>query len=170
MDCFISAVAQLKASEDTKYDVIYLNTPWNKLSVEQMGKIDLSALTKDEALMYMWADTYTMQSAMELFKLQGFKFESVYQICDVATYPAPEPKMPKVEADGEKMSVTKMMDDGTAPPTPKDSENSETPVAPETSVKTVTKRTKKQRCPPLSLPPRGQPPSSSCSVARGIGM
>lgn len=61
MDNFISAVAQLKASEDTKYDVLYVNTPWNKLSVEQMGKIDLSSLVKDEALMYMWADTYTFR-------------------------------------------------------------------------------------------------------------
>lgn len=143
MDNFISAVTQLKASEDTKYDVIYMNTPWNKLSVEQMGKIDLSALTKDEALMYMWADTYSIQSSIDLFKLQGFKFESVYQICDVATYAAPEVKpRPIAETTAE--------DDGGASSATKTS-TSETPVD-KTEAKPIVKRVKKLRCPPLALP------------------
>jgi len=115
MDNFISAVAQLKDSEDTKYDALYLNTPWNKLTVEQMGKIDLSSLTKDEALMYMWADTYSIKSSIELFKLQGFKFHSVYQICDVATYPAPDPRLLKAAGDAGAtcaISVADVMHDG----------------------------------------------------------
>jgi chromatin remodeling complex protein RSC6 len=154
MDTFISAVAQLKASEDTKYDVLYVNTPWNKLSVEQMGKIDLSALTKDEALMYMWADTYTIQSSMELLRLQGFKFESVYQICDVATYPAQESKLSKPAPEGGKASVAKMMVDGAPPTTPVDAENPETPEtsAEVAAAKTTGKRAKKVRCPPLAVP------------------
>ena len=149
MDNFISAVAQLKSSDDAKYDVLYVNTPWNKLSVEQMGKIDMSSLVKDEALMYMWADTYTIQSAMELFKLQGFKFDSVYQICDVATYPVAEPKLPKDAGEGVTVvSVADILDgDDSSSPT----NTSETPVD-KTVVKTTIKRAKKQRCPPLTLP------------------
>ena len=141
MDNFISAVTQLKASEDTKYDVLYVNTPWNKLSVEQMGKIDLSSLTKDEALMYMWADTYTIHSAIELFRLQGFKFDSVYQICDVASYNVSEPK-PKTTVD----MVTTEDVNATAPP-----ETAQTPVD-KVGTKTTAKRVKKVRCPPLTLP------------------
>ena len=151
MDNFISAVAQLKSSEDTKYDVLYVNTPWNKLSVEQMGKIDLSSLVKEEALMYMWADTYTIQSSIELFKLQGFKFDSVYQICDVATYPVVEPKLPKSAGDseGSAASVAEILLDGDESSAPVDT--SETAVD-KAVVKTTVKRAKKQRCPPLTLP------------------
>ena len=151
MDNFISAVTQLKASEDTKYDVLYVNTPWNKLSVEQMGKIDLSSLTKDEALMYMWADTYSIQASIALFRLQGFKFESVYQICDVATYAAPEPRAKPI---AEMMMGEQ--GDASSPPleTP---ETLETPGASGTTVdkaaaKPTVKRVKKLRCPPLALP------------------
>ncbi|CAM9108705.1 unnamed protein product, partial [Ectocarpus sp. 12 AP-2014] len=154
MGSFISAVAQLKASDDTKYDVLYVNTPWNKLTVEQMAKIDLSSLAKDEALMYMWADTYSMQSSIDLFKLQGFKFDSVYQICDVATYPALEHKPLKAAAGagegGAATSVADAMlgdDDGPKPPV----ESAEAPVD-KAGAKTATKRAKKQRCPPLTLP------------------
>jgi len=147
MDNFISAVAQLKASEDTKYDVLYVNTPWNKLSVEQMGKIDLSSLVKDEALMYMWADTYTIQSSIQLFRLQGFKFDSVYQICDVATYPAPEPK--KAIGEGGTASVAEVLLHGNDAPS-SEAETSE--AVDKAVVKTTVKRAKKQRCPPLTLP------------------
>lgn len=71
MHNFLFAVAQLKASEDTKYDVLYVNTPSNNTSAEQMGNVDLSSLVKDEALMNMWADTHTLQSTIELLKSQG---------------------------------------------------------------------------------------------------
>ncbi len=148
MDNFISAVAQLKASEDTKYDALYVNTPWNKLSVEQMGKIDLSALTKDEALLYMWADTYTIQDAIELFKLQGFKFDSVYQVCDVATYPPPEPK-PKtlpVTAAGEDVGATETAE------TAETAETTSEAAVDKPAAKPAVKRAKKIRCPPLTLP------------------
>lgn len=138
MDNFISAVAQLKASEDTKYDVLYINTPWNKL-----GKIDLSSLTKDEALMYMWADTYSIKSSIDLFKLHGFKYHSVYQICDVATYPAPEAKPLKAASEAVETSVADVMHS---------SGESPEAAADKASVKTATKRVKKQRCPPLTLP------------------
>lgn len=148
MNNFISAVAQLKASEDTKYDVLYVNTPWNKLSVEQMGKIDLSALTKDEALLYMWADTYTIHDAIELFKLQGFKFDSVYQVCDVATYPPPEPKTKTISET--------MVDEGgdALSPTPMETDETTSPEAPvdKPAAKPSAKRAKKLRCPPLTLP------------------
>lgn len=149
MDNFISAVAQLKASEDTKYDVLYMNTPWNKLSVEQMGKIDLSALTKDEALLYMWADTYSIQDAIELFKLQGFKFDSVYQVCDVATYPPPEPKTKTVSET--------MVDEGGGALSPAPTEAVDETTSSEAAVdkpaaKPSAKRAKKIRCPPLTLP------------------
>lgn len=137
MDNFLSAVAQIKASEDSKYDVLYVNTPWNKLSVEQMGKIDLSSLAKDEAMMYMWADTYTMQSAMDLFKIQGFKFDSVYQVCDIASYPAPEAAVP--------------LSDKPAAESGESGAGGETAVE-KTKEKAVVKRQKKQRCPPLALP------------------
>lgn len=176
MDNFISAVTQLKASEDTKYDVLYVNTPWNKLSVEQMGKIDLSALTKDEALMYMWADTYSIQASIALFRLQGFKFESVYQICDVATYAAPEPKAkPIAEMMGEQGDVSSPPLE--TPETPETADASGTPVD-KAAAKPTVKRVKKLRCPPLALPkywkdvttnPRVPPPSSSCSGARATG-
>ncbi|CAN0246245.1 unnamed protein product [Ectocarpus sp. 6 AP-2014] len=150
MDNFISAVAQLKASEDTKYDVLYLNTPWNKLTVEQMGKIDLSSLTKDEALMYMWADTYSIKFATELFKLQGFKFHSVYQICDVATYPpAPEPKAAGEAVPTSVADVMHGSDKDTDGPVDSPAAAA---VVDKAIVKTTTKRAKKQRCPPLSLP------------------
>ena len=151
MDNFISAVAQLKDSEDTKYDALYLNTPWNKLTVEQMGKIDLSSLTKDEALMYMWADTYSIKFATELFKLQGFKFHSVYQICDVATYPpAPEPK---AAGEAAPTSVADVMHGSDKDEDKdKDSAAAAAAVVDKAIVKTTTKRAKKQRCPPLTLP------------------
>lgn len=166
MDNFISAVAQLKASEDTKYDALYLNTPWNKLTVEQMGKIDLSSLTKDEALMYMWADTYSIKSSIELFKLQGFKFHSVYQICDVATYPAPEPRPLKAAGEAGATCATSVADvmhggnnkEGpSSPPSPPPPAALESPEAAAVDnnkaiVKTTTKRAKKLRCPPLTLP------------------
>ena len=152
MDNFISAVTQLKASEEAKYDVLYVNTPWNKLSVEQMGKIDMAALAKDDALMYLWADTYSMQEATELFKLQGFEFESVYQVCDVATYASPEPRMvlPK--------PTSVLEDGGGATTTSETTEATEATEATETAEdkkdvpKPTVKRAKKVRCPPLSLP------------------
>ncbi|CAM9096677.1 unnamed protein product, partial [Ectocarpus sp. 12 AP-2014] len=156
MDNFLSAVAQLKAAKDTKYDVIYVNTPWNKLSVEQMGKIDLSSLTKDEALMYMWADTYTINSSIELFKTQGFKFESVYQVCDVASYPSsPTPQEPKLTKPSQAEAPVSM-----PVPVPVPVPAAETS-APENKAETeveatgrpaASKRAKKQRCPPLTLP------------------
>ncbi|CAM9203579.1 unnamed protein product [Pylaiella littoralis] len=162
MDHFLSAVTQIKASDDPKHDVLYINTPWNKLSVEQMGKIDLSALVKDEALMYLWADTYTMQSAMDLFKIHGFKFDSVYQVCDIASYPAPEAAAPlsgQTPADtpaAETPAADTPAAETPAAETPAAEATAETPAA-ETPVEKardvpVVKRAKKQRCPPLSLP------------------
>lgn len=133
-----------------------------------MGKVDLSALTKDEALMYVWADTYTIQSFVELLRLQGFNFESVYQICDVATYPAQEAKLSKPALEGCKGSVAEMMVDGAPPTTP---DNAKTPETSETStdvtpMKTTTKRAKKQRCPPLALPSTGRMSSPRVLHAR----
>lgn len=137
MEDFLSSIQQIKGSKEEKYDVLYMNTPWNKLSVSQMSKLSIKDLAKENSLLYMWADTYTMSNAISLIDTFGYKFESVYQVCDIASYPANPPKdntvvttvvkKNVVESEGVKIEGVKIEEK-------------------------KVKRVKKTRCPPLTPP------------------
>ena len=157
MENFLSSFMQLKSSDD-KYDCLYLNTPWHKLSVEQLGKLDVSSLTKDDALLYMWGDTYSMSDSMDLARKYGFKFDSIYQISDFSSYPKTTP-LKDLKSENKDKKVTEsssvdVSDETKVEPMSVDGsvESKVVEDSVESKTKTVTKRVKKSRCPPLSLP------------------
>ena len=77
-----TALATVAAAE--KFDAVYLNTPWNKLSLDELKALPLGALTKDDASLFMWADTFTVGQATALLSEWGYTFHSVHSIVDFA--------------------------------------------------------------------------------------
>jgi len=149
MENFLSSIHQIKSSNEEKYDVLYMNTPWNKLSVSQMSKLSIKDLAKENSLLYMWADTYTLADAISLINTFGYKFESVYQVCDIASYPTNPPK----EKTVTKMDVVEADKAEDAKTEGAKTEDAKTEGAKTEGAKTEgAKRVKKTRCPPLTPP------------------
>lgn len=132
MENFIGSFRQL-SEEEEKYDAIYVNTPWNKLSTEKMSKLNIKSLMNENSLLYIWADTFTMSDAIHLIEKYGYTFKSVFQVCDIATYPSASDSKCVPNTQNEE---TNCEEDGE-----KGEKNN------------IVKRSKKKRCPPLTLPP-----------------
>jgi chromatin remodeling complex protein RSC6 len=131
MQNFISAFRQLSEDKE-KYDAIYVNTPWNRLSTEKMSRLDIKSIMNDDSLLYIWADTFTMSDAIHLIEKYGYKFKSVFQVFDIATYPS--------EIDSKCVSKTQNEEPNCEEDVEKVEKNK------------IVKRSKKKRCPPLNLP------------------
>lgn len=86
MDEARSMLPYLKSIED-KYNVLYVNTPWNSMDMSTLERFPAEAITPDDAALFMWVDSYTVAKAAGLLEKWGFTFHSVYQIMDVAKYP-----------------------------------------------------------------------------------
>ena len=146
MENFLTTFQQLKNSDGEKYDVLYMNTPWNRLSPSQMAKLSIKDLAKENALLFMGADSHNMADCIALVDHFGFTFESVYMICDIASYPPPAPSASKTKSSPkapESVDPKEESNDGVQSP-PSESTATEK--------KTPTRRAKKPRCPPLSPP------------------
>jgi len=132
---------QLK-SGDEKYDAIYFSTPCKNLTTSQLAKLDVKSLVKDDSLLFMWSDTFSVGESISLASSYGFQFESVYQISDLTTYPKQCLRDVVTEVGEEVSEVVE------------EPVKTETMVVEESAVKEkkVIKRVKKLRAPPLSLP------------------
>ncbi len=110
MEAARNAIPFLKSKTD-KYDVLYVNTPWSKLDTVKISKFPAKDLTKENAAIFLWVDTYKAREVMTIIDAWGFKFHSVYQIADVAQYAwmkkTPSKKkeggMENIENDGDIM-------------------------------------------------------------------
>ncbi len=131
MDNFQTSLGQIKAANDEdKYDVLYVNTPWHKLSRDQLTRLAIGDLSKKSSLLYIWADTFTMADTIGLIRDAGFEFESVYQVCDIASYPSSAEKGKAGEGAGQAEDAVD-----------------------QNRVARRAKKSKTSRCPPLN-PPR----------------
>lgn len=94
MDSIKSSVPTATAVD--KYDAIYLNTPFNKLSLDELKQLPIGDLAKADASLFLWADSFKVAEAAELIKAWGFTFKTVASILNLAEKPAPVPELPKV--------------------------------------------------------------------------
>ena len=162
MDNFITTLHQLKNSEEEKYDVLYVNSPMNHMTPKTMSKMAIHDLSKKNSLLYIWADTYTLADTLALIhSYDGYTYECIYQVCDIATYPTQVPVtktkvVKKVEASADSSGVEESKSDESKPEE-KDTDNMETEESKTEESKTEekkppVKRVVKTRCPPLSHP------------------
>ena len=86
-------------SIEKKYNVLYVNTPWDALDTATLSKFPASSITPDNAALFMWVDSYTVVKAAKLIEEWGFEFHSVYQVMDVAKHPWMETKSVSVSTD-----------------------------------------------------------------------
>lgn len=103
MESARSAIPYLKSKAE-KYDLLYVNTPWSKLDTAKISKFPAKDVTKDNAAVLLWVDTYKAGEAMKIIDAWGFKFHSVYQIADVAQYAWMKKPSTKKKEGGEETS------------------------------------------------------------------
>ncbi|ACH46789.1 putative adenine methyltransferase [Feldmannia species virus] len=89
-----NAMSALKVLENKipKYDIVYVNTPWSTVPVDQLKNISVADITEENAALFVWTDAYAVADTIDLVKAWGFKFHSVFQTMDVGTYPWMAPK------------------------------------------------------------------------------
>jgi hypothetical protein len=78
-----------RASASGKYDCIYLQTPWNKLTLEELAALPVGEMVADDASVFLWVDTFTAGDAVKLFEKWGLTFHSVVQILNLAEEASP---------------------------------------------------------------------------------
>ena len=109
MENAMEKFASMKQGSEGKYDVLYLNTPWTNLSDEKMGKLPLADICNENAALFMWTDSFTIERSCQLLKKWGFEFHSVYQIMDIGQHSwmtkknLPPPPPARTEEDHAKM-------------------------------------------------------------------
>lgn len=85
-----------------KHDVLYVNTPWDKLDLDKIAKLPVKNITADNSAVFMWVDSFSAPGAVKLIEKWGLEFHSVVQVADFANYQwMKKPKaeqQPKVEA------------------------------------------------------------------------
>lgn len=138
-------------SIEKKYNVLYVNTPWDALDSATLAKFPASGITPDNAALFMWVDSYTVVKAAKLIEEWGFEFHSVYQVLDVAKHPWMETKPAPAEAVNPDTDTKDTMD------TKDTSENgagaAEGAAAGATNTKAPKKKAaRKPRAPPISPP------------------
>lgn len=144
MEAARSAIPFLKTKTD-KYDVLYVNTPWSKLDTAKISRFPAKDLTKDNAAMFIWVDSYKAQEAMTVIDAWGFKFHSVYQIADVAQYAwMKKPATKKKDKDEEEAKEETKEEE----PASKDDVKDKPPPSPKTRTPVV----QKFKMPPISPP------------------
>lgn len=154
MDHAKSMLPYLKSLDD-KYNVLYVNTPWNSVDMSTLERFPAASLTPPDAALFLWVDSYTVAKASKLLEKWGFSFHSVYQVLDIAKYPwmKKDAKAKEVisKQDGPKEETTEQgggsADDGNAGEAPaadstKDGEKKEKKKG----------ATRKSRAPPVSPP------------------
>ena len=85
MDSARNVIPFLK-SQENKYDVVYVNTPWKKLDSSKISKFPVNEITKENSALFLWVDTYSAGDAMNLLTNWGYTFHSVYQVADLGQY------------------------------------------------------------------------------------
>lgn len=83
MDVITSAAVSAATSVD-RYDALYLNTPWKKLSVAELETLPIKDLCKPNATLFMWTDSFSVADAAQLISKWGLKFVSVASIMNLA--------------------------------------------------------------------------------------
>lgn len=78
------------AAPSTAFDVLYVNTPWNKVGLDELGQLPIA--TSANSTLLLWADSKTLAHAIAVGGAMGFRFHSVAYIMDVA---------PPLQADEE---------------------------------------------------------------------
>ena len=148
MEHALVTLNHLKSCEK-KYDVIYMNTPWTKFDVSKLSKLGIKSLVNDKSVLFMWVDTYTAGHASGLMNDWGFKFHSVYQINDVAQYPwmskprkTGEEEVKTEELKQDELKVDDVVTQG----------NTVESMDVVSEKKSVVRRTKKPRAPPVHEP------------------
>ncbi|KAG5186449.1 hypothetical protein JKP88DRAFT_156966 [Tribonema minus] len=66
------------------YDVIMLNTPWHRMTMDDLGKLPIADMAAEDATLFMWTDSAMAGSTARLMKKYGFTFHSVANILNVA--------------------------------------------------------------------------------------
>lgn len=75
------------SNKTVKYDVLYVNTPWSTLSLDDLQQLPVNKIVGDSAALFIWTDAYSAAKATKLIEKWGFTFHSVFQIMDIASYP-----------------------------------------------------------------------------------
>lgn len=86
---------------EEKYDAVFLNTPWKKLSQAELEALPIKDLCKDNASLFMWADSFSVADAAMCISKWGLQFKSVAAIMNLAEKPAAAsaaPAKPAVDA------------------------------------------------------------------------
>lgn len=148
------AVLPFVKSLDEKYNVLYVNTPWDAMDASTLSKFPASSITPENAACFMWVDSYTAAKAAKLIDEWGFTFHSVYQVLDIAKYPWME-KASAVAADAAAPAAT---DAATATAATDDATSSE-PKG-DSAEKNKKRATRKPRAPPISAPHWWSTPAS----------
>ncbi|KAG5182989.1 hypothetical protein JKP88DRAFT_241267 [Tribonema minus] len=88
-----AAIAAIHASVQStpKFDCLYINTPWHALSEEQLASLPISAMTADDAALFLWCSTTTAGIAASLIEKWGFTFHSVAAVVSIAEQPSNTP-------------------------------------------------------------------------------
>jgi chromatin remodeling complex protein RSC6 len=86
MDTTIATGFAAAASAESKFDALYMQTPWNKLSLAQLSELPLQSLCKDNATLFMMCDSVSASNAAKLMQKWGFAFSHVAGIMDIADY------------------------------------------------------------------------------------
>jgi hypothetical protein len=86
----VAAVVSALATDVTgKYDVVLVNTPWHRMSVDELIQLPVQDIAAEDATLFMWCDSFTAGSAPRLMKKWGFTFHSVTNILNLMNEPAP---------------------------------------------------------------------------------
>lgn len=84
------------------YSVLYLQTPWNKLTMDELSALPVDKICKDDSTLFMWSDSYSLSKAVKLMDKWGFEYKSIASIVDVAEKLPAMPVEEKHEEDKEK--------------------------------------------------------------------
>jgi len=66
------------------YNVLYVQTPWNKMSMEELSALPVDKISKEDSTLFLWSDSYSMSKAVKLIEKWGFEYKSIATIVDVA--------------------------------------------------------------------------------------
>lgn len=113
----ISSAMTQCVDADSAFDAVYLNTPYKKLSIDELAALPVGDLAKPDSTLFMWTDTFSLAQATPLMAKWGFTYHSIVSVLNLAEEPPKaEPVRRTVsrkstaagsdEAAGEKEDVT----------------------------------------------------------------
>jgi SWIB/MDM2 domain len=119
----ITSSLSQRASSDRRYDCIYLQTPWNKMTLDELAALPVGDMLSEDSSLFLWVDTFTAGDAVKLFDKWGITFHSVVQVLNLAEEAAPAPAaatataptVPEVEEEPEPEAEVEGAEETAAP-------------------------------------------------------